>query len=425
MENKWKDNSLSREMLSLVEKYPSIVIYDLETTGLSKKKDKIIQFSAIRYKLPEVEETERIDIYIKCPFSVPETASEVNHITDELLAEQGISEKDAFLRISRFIKPDDLIGGYNNKSFDDKFMEILYKENKREFTFSDNIDVFKYAKSIIPPEKVMEPTEVRNKNTGEVKLVDKPCYKLEKISSYLVGENYQFHSSIEDVAATGCVLGELLELSRELVWCEEQEEKARKSIPRQKATVLSVSFFNPSQNLKRVYVNTDQGTIYYNELNHKWAAKTGSVNSIDMTEVIAQVFRLSGAKDESNLFYKMEKKDKVSIPINCKKQKIIWKIIYFILKENDLKHMEEAFDAYMEEITKEHLYGEKLWERLMADNLALIREYCKDKDEKEMIAQKKSLKKESRRLKEGSTNPEDLWWELKTSEEIEELYAQL
>lgn len=415
MENKWKDNTLSREIIALIEKYPSIVIYDTETTGLSKKKDQIIQFSAIRYKLPDFEEMDRLDIYIKCPFSVPEEASKVNKITDEVLEDLGLTEKEAFTRITEFLRPDDLIGGYNNKSFDDKFMEVLYHRYKQEFIFADNIDVFKYAKSIIPPEKVMAPTEVKNKTTGNIELVDKPCYKLENIASYLDGGEYQFHSSIEDVAATGNVLIGLLDLSRELIWFEEEEEAARKSVPRQDAKVATVSLYAPSQNLKRVYVNTDQGTIYYDEIKHRWGAKTGNVDSLNMVNILKQVYELSGATSELDLFSKMQKKEKVSLQLNIKRQKIVWKIFSLVFEEMSEDKMEEAFRTYEANLKKAHLYDKELLSRLIEDNLISLRNHTKGMDEESLLKEIRILKKESR--------SED--WELKASEDIEELYQKL
>ena len=70
--------------------------------------------------------------------------------------------------------------------------------------------------------------------------------------------------------------------------------------------------FNPSQRLKRVYVNTDQGTIYYDEISHKWAAsKKGVINSIDMDKIVADVFKMLDISEENELYKKVQWEDKM------------------------------------------------------------------------------------------------------------------
>ena len=48
MEINWKYYNDIKAIMKSINSYETIVIYDVETTGLSKKKDQIIQFSAIR-----------------------------------------------------------------------------------------------------------------------------------------------------------------------------------------------------------------------------------------------------------------------------------------------------------------------------------------------------------------------------------------
>lgn len=315
MAQKWKNYDEIKSILSKIDLYNSIVVYDVETTGLNKNKDKIIQFSAIRYSLPEWKELDRIDIYIKPPFNINGSkASEMNGITDEMLDELGLSEDEAFLLITMFMKENDLIAGYNNNSFDDKMMESLYANHNKIFNYNDSIDVYRFVKLVVPPEAVTVKVEKKtNGATGKNVVEEKTSYKLETVTNYYDPENTtKFHSSIEDVEATSMVFAMSLADAFIMINEAEEEENKRKAVPRQDAKVLYINLFNPSKNLKRVYVQTDQGTVYYDEVKHEWRAKTGSVDSINMSGVISQVLMNYNIDNECQLFNAAVQMDKIS-----------------------------------------------------------------------------------------------------------------
>jgi DNA polymerase III alpha subunit (gram-positive type) len=357
----WKYFKDVQAIINILKKYESIVIYDVETTGLNKTKDKIIQFSAIRYKLPEFKEMKRMDIYIKAPFSINGTvASEKNGITDEILDEKGMEEYEAFDLITEFIKEDDLIAGYNNQRFDDSLMKVLYSNYKKEFTYSDNIDVYKFIKWIIPPEDVT--VEVIVEKDGKEKKEKKASYTLENVTNYYDPENnIVFHSSINDVEATGYVFHKTLEFAEELITKYLNEEEERSAIPRKDAKVSSIRLFNPSKNLRRVYVNTDQGTVYYDDLTHKWRGKkTGIIDAIDIESVVKQVFTELGIKTESELFAEVQRLDKIK---KAKELFGIWK-----------DFTQEKLDNKKEELLKEESDEKEIKKIKSAYNL-LIKEY--------------------------------------------------
>ena len=111
----------------------------------------------------------------------------------------------------------------------------------------------------------------------------------------------------------------------------------------------------------------------------------------------------------------MQKKEKVSLQLNIKRQKIVWKIFSLIFEEKSEDKMEEAFHTYEENLKKDHLYDKELLSRLIEDNLISLKNRTKNMDEESLLKEIRILKKESR--------SED--WELKTSEDIEELYQML
>lgn len=292
--SEWKNYAEIRAVIEKLKTRNGITLYDLETTGTSRKKDSILQFSAVKYRLPDWQPVDELNIYIKPPFPVNGTeASKVNHITDELLADKGLDPASAFALINRFLGDTGLIGGYNNKAFDDKFMDEFYHMFGKTFAFEENIDVYKFVKMVVSPEAVM--TEENGKK--------RPCYKLSVVAKYYNPDiDVLFHSAIGDVNATAYVLRRAAADAEAMMGKDEKKEEARKEIPRRNANVFHVSVFNPSQRLKRVYVNTSQGTVYYDDVQKVWRAKTGSVDSLDMEGIIRQVFKEFGITQESELF---------------------------------------------------------------------------------------------------------------------------
>lgn len=305
-DNKWKDTTRTKELLSMLKDTDSIVFYDLETTGRSHKKDRILQFAAIRYDMKNEQVVDRLNIFIKCPFSVPEKITEINHITDDLLEREGLDEEVAIEEIRNFIKESDIIAGYNNNTFDDNFMKRLYDEYGYEFKIKESIDVYKYAKSIVPPEAVM----VKDEKTGK----NKPSYKLSIVTTYYqCEEDILFHDADGDVTATIEVFKRLILDGKKYIEEENAKEDARKAIPRQDANLLSISYFSPSVNLRRVYINTDQGTFFYDDIKHEWRAKNGNVDSIDMEALKKKTFEAVGVLTEEDLFKEMRKKNKIKV----------------------------------------------------------------------------------------------------------------
>lgn len=303
MGKEWKYYNEAKDIIRILNKYDSIVIYDTETTGVKKKKDRILQFSASRYLLPNWEKAGSMNIYIKCPFCVNGLeACEVNHITDELLEEKGIEEEEAFELIYDFMSKSKIVAGYNNHRFDDTFMDEFYKLFGKNFEFEDNIDVYPFVKKIVPDEAVMHPDK-----TGKLK----PSYKLCYVTEYYDPENeINFHSADSDVDATAFVFRKTIEKAKEMMEEFNKKEEERKAIPRRDAKVKYVNLFNPSQFLRRAYVNTNQGTIYYDDVKHTWNSKNGNIDSLNMDGIIEQVFKMLDITKEDDIIKALKKRDK-------------------------------------------------------------------------------------------------------------------
>jgi DNA polymerase-3 subunit epsilon len=106
------------------------VVFDLETTGLDPKKDKIVEIGAVKFDQHGI--AARFSVLINPGIPMPFAASKVNHITDEMLKGKPLI-KDALPDFIRFIGDAVLIA--HNSQFDSSFVNeslaVLYKAAKK------------------------------------------------------------------------------------------------------------------------------------------------------------------------------------------------------------------------------------------------------------------------------------------------------
>jgi DNA polymerase III, alpha subunit (gram-positive type) len=80
----------------IFQEYEQIILIDVETTGLSIEENQIIELAAVRHYRGTAELNEmRTTILIKLPKGkhIPKEILELTHITDEMLASEGISKR--------------------------------------------------------------------------------------------------------------------------------------------------------------------------------------------------------------------------------------------------------------------------------------------------------------------------------------------
>lgn len=121
-----------------------IVFFDLETTGTDITKDRIVQYCFIN-----IDTTQNICGLINPGIPIPESASKVHGITNEMVSDPDVipSFKHVAPRILKFIENCDL-GGYNVKQFD---IPLLIQEFER--------NGFSYP----GPEKIYDSLEIYRK----------------------------------------------------------------------------------------------------------------------------------------------------------------------------------------------------------------------------------------------------------------------
>lgn len=141
----------------IIRTFPgTLFFYDTETTGVNPKMDCIIQISIARLDRGvdgQYRVTSYFNQYIKPMFPVPEKASQINHITNEFLADKP-TEAQAFPIIREYLKEAEgekaIVIGYNNRKFDDEIINMMYmRQAGVSFHPFDSIDAKVMAEEIV------------------------------------------------------------------------------------------------------------------------------------------------------------------------------------------------------------------------------------------------------------------------------------
>ena len=185
----------------------SYLFYDLETTGLNKAFDQVLQFAAIRTDTV-LNEIERHNIIIKLrPDIIPTPQATITHRISIADSMQGSCEFEAMIKIHRLMnQPGTISIGYNSLRFDDEFLRFCFHRNllppythqyKNGCRRSDLLPIA-IMYHLYKPEILLWP-----------KINDKPSLKLEKINEVNKLTTGQAHDAMVDVKIT-------LELARKL-----------------------------------------------------------------------------------------------------------------------------------------------------------------------------------------------------------------
>ena len=124
------------------------VVFDLETSGLSSRYDRIIEFGAVKYQNGNtIDET---DFFIKPDRPLSKVTTDLTGITDEMVA-SGKSIKQALNDILAFIKGTTLVA--HNGSFDFGFLNEALKNNGMPELENPVIDTLPLSRYLFPDMK--------------------------------------------------------------------------------------------------------------------------------------------------------------------------------------------------------------------------------------------------------------------------------
>lgn len=125
---------------------PDYVLFDLETTGISRNTDEVIEISAVKVRNGRV--VDEFSQLVNPGKSIPYAASMVNNITNQMV--RNAPHFDRVLEyFVNFIENDTLVG-HNICSFD---MPFIYRDCERylgKTISNDYIDTLRLARKVFP-----------------------------------------------------------------------------------------------------------------------------------------------------------------------------------------------------------------------------------------------------------------------------------
>ena len=178
---------------SLFQKYPRLVLFDTETTGLNYSRDEIIEFAAVvveqRGEKPAIIREYDELVRLTPGNTIPVQIQQLTGITNEDVAARGISKEQLCRDISEMITDGTLLLAYN-AHFDLSFLYYLLLRNGDISCLKgkdklDLLTVYKDRHSY--PHKLCNAIEVYG-------LADKVCNS---------------HRAVDDVIATVAVMEEM------------------------------------------------------------------------------------------------------------------------------------------------------------------------------------------------------------------------
>ena len=167
------------------------IALDTETTGLSPKNDRIVEFSAIVFEHGKI--TNSISTLINPEMKMPLDAQKINNITDEMLVEAP-KEREVLSKISGFLNEalrGNILMCAHNAKFDIGFLCSMLKRNG----FDANI---KYVDPLLLARNLIS---------------DLSNYKQNTVAAYFNIENTNSHRAENDAVVCGQIMWKLLQES--------------------------------------------------------------------------------------------------------------------------------------------------------------------------------------------------------------------
>ena len=165
------------------------ICFDLETTGLSAAKDRILEIGAVRIRDGKV--AEHFDTFVDPERPVPPRITELTGIRDEDVS-GAPSEAEALKAFYRFCGEDAVLAAHN-AGFDTSFLRAAEKRTGLIFDYP-YIDTVPMCRSLL--------TDIKD------------C-KLDTVAKYLKLEPFHHHRADDDAAVLGEILLNLLARLRE------------------------------------------------------------------------------------------------------------------------------------------------------------------------------------------------------------------
>ena len=165
------------------------IVFDLETTGLNKNNDKIIEIGAVKIENGEI--VDRFSSFVNPEMQISEKISKLTGIYDDMVV-NAPTEKDIVPKFLEFIGSGVVVA--HNSDFDTAFIKRFARENGFEF-HNTIIDTVELAKTLIP---------------------DLNNYKLNTICKELGVSLENHHRAVDDAEATANCFVKFIEILKEM-----------------------------------------------------------------------------------------------------------------------------------------------------------------------------------------------------------------
>lgn len=278
--------SEAEALLKELEKGRPLIVFDLETTGLKKLTDRILSFSAVKvtYDGVSFREVDRINQFINPEMIIPQEVSNINGITNEMVADKPTEDEAADI-IKGFIGENAIIAGYNSKNFDEGFVDAMYQRVFGEnFSYDLHTDVFPMAKELLESDK----------------------YKLSVVAEkYGLDMGLTFHQSMDDVIATTRVLQLALGVYKKRI--REKELGIEQPKQFEYFKIYNARLYAHSHKVERIYVATNPKTkTYYDGYKKEWCSDSDTIN---LEYVRKTVLSRESVQNEKELLKKLKEKE--------------------------------------------------------------------------------------------------------------------
>ena len=274
----WRNSSrIWYDIKSAINACREVVVFDLETTGLSRTSDRIIELAAVRYHLDDdlnMHEEDTLHLFINPRKTLSEEIIELTGISNEQLADMP-TEEEVFEEIQDFFE-NFTVAGYNIETFDVAFVENLYGRVGCKFRPAGCIDGIKMARDRL------------------VKDRDVTDFKLASVAGFF-GISFHAHQAIEDARATAKVIQLLLKEYQKTE--QKQPDIAQTGIIQPEVT--KIAYWAGFKGHPRLYVTTEAGTVYYDIRNRAWGGKDINISTLDMKWLEAEAWQLTESVNEA------------------------------------------------------------------------------------------------------------------------------
>ncbi len=224
-------------------KYPAfdeeMVVFDIETTGLSNRTCRIIEIGAVRIRAGEI--VDEMDIFVDPECEIPEEITKLTSITNEMVA-GAPKEREALEQFLAFAGDRLLIA--HNANFDIGFIRVAAERQGMPFenTFLDTVGLSKYVNP-----------ELKN-------------HKLDTIAKYYNLEDFHHHRASDDAKILSHIFFEMQRrLSEEGIdtFPRMMEAMSERTDPKKLPTHHIIIFAKNKEGLKNLYKLVSFGYLDY------------------------------------------------------------------------------------------------------------------------------------------------------------------